>query len=616
MSSVAGFVIFVVLAFMLAASVVLGRAARRSLQEDLGAAERVFVENWSYRRSVLRSEARVVAEEPRLKAVTAAEEVSRETLVGVVQEIATAIGADLFVLTDASGGLLVDLADPEHAGQDLRGQTAVELALSSGEASGVWTTGQHVYQVQAVRIDFGDTPFGVLVLGYLVETALLDAIDRQAGARALLELDGRVTSTSSQAAELDPSAASGAIAALPTGAVGAEIVLGGERYLALAGRIPDYTGSRQLRFVLLRSLDEALAPAARLRNILGLIAIMGLGLAFVGAWRLGSSLSRPVERLVELSRQLGAGQLSARVTPEGPRETRALASAIHRMAEELGSARESLKNRDRMQRELEIAERIQTAILPRDPQVPGLEVAARMQPASEVGGDYYDIHPTPEGAWIGIGDVAGHGLTAGLIMLMIQSSVASLVRALPTTIPSNVITYLNQLVYLNVKERLGELEHATFVLLRYDETGRVTYAGAHEDLIVYRQRTRQCELIPTKGMWLGPVRDIGGMLPDRNLELEPGDLLVLYTDGIVEAMNAAQQVYDVERLCDQIRKAADAPVSDICDRIFDDVAAYSPVLDDDRTLIVLRQMATPAALRPDVGASDAPGGAAPAAHRP
>lgn len=582
-------VIAVVLAFMTAATVVLDRAARASLREELATAERVFVENWSYRRSMLSSQARVVAEEPRLKAVTAAEEVSRDTLVGVVQEIAKAIGSDLFVLTDAEGHLLVDVAEPESAGGDLTAQNAVAVALSKGEASGVWTSGQHIYQVHATRIDFGDSPFGVLVIGYLMESAFLDAIERQAGASALLQLDAKVVARSSSARSAQLEQSEHGLAALTPGALGEELTLGGRHYLALANGISDYTGTRQLRFVLLRSLDAALAPATRLRNVLGLIAAIALGVAFVSARRLASGLSRPIERLVELSRQLGAGQLTARAAPEGPRETRLLAASLNRMATELDGARESLKQRDRMQRELEIAQRIQTAILPRDPRVPGLEVAARMQPASEVGGDYYDIHPTPDGAWIGIGDVAGHGLTAGLIMLMLQSAVTSLVRALPNTIPSNIITYLNELVFLNVKERLGEQEHVTFLLLRYTENGQVTYAGAHEEIIVYRQATRRCELVQTRGMWLGPVREIGALIPDRNLQLEPGDMLVLYTDGIVEAMNAEQQMYDLDRLCRVIESMADAPARDICHQVFSDVAAHSPVLDDDRSLVILRQ---------------------------
>jgi hypothetical protein len=88
-----------------------------------------------------------------------------------------------------------------------------------------------------------------------------------------------------------------------------------------------------------------------------------------------------------------------------------------------------------LEKELEIGARIQTCILPAAIEVPGLSVSARMIPASEVGGDYYGVFPTHDGAWIGIGVVAGHGLTSGLVMLMMQSAVAALGRARPDALP-------------------------------------------------------------------------------------------------------------------------------------------------------------------------------------
>src|SRR5499427_5838204 len=88
---------------------------------------------------------------------------------------------------------------------------------------------------------------------------------------------------------------------------------------------------------------------------------------------------------------------------------------------------------DRLELEMEIASKIQTAILPNiTPRaVRGLEIAARMRRATEVGGDYYDVLPTEDGCWLGIGDVAGHGLPAGIIMLTIQSAIAALTQDRP-----------------------------------------------------------------------------------------------------------------------------------------------------------------------------------------
>src|SRR5690606_12868213 len=106
------------------------------------------------------------------------------------------------------------------------------------------------------------------------------------------------------------------------------------------------------------------------------------------------------------------------------------AAQLARALVEEVTRRESAE-RGRMRQELDIAARIQTAIQPKHPRVPGLELATVMVPATEVGGDYFDVLPCPGGCWIGIGDVAGHGLSAGLVMLMIQSIVAATVHVRP-----------------------------------------------------------------------------------------------------------------------------------------------------------------------------------------
>lgn len=569
----------------------LNRAAREALRVELTAAQRVFAETWNYRRSVLRSEARVVAEEPRLKAATSAEDVGRDTIVGVALELHQAVASDLFVLTDASGRLLLDAADPEQSGHDLTSHEVVREALSRGEASGVWTSGQAVYQVQARRLEFGETPFGVLVLGYAVGSKLVDSLERQLGARAVLELDGEpvVISNAAGAGDLQQATLRGPLSHTPSGGVH-ELEVANVRYLAVAGGLPGYSGQRKLRYALLRSLDVALAPSFRMQKLLFWIAGGALLLAIVSAAALSRLLSQPLEGLVGLTRRFALGDLSARVTPSGPQETRILADSLNRMAADLEHSQRALRQRDRLERELEIAERIQTALLPRVVNVSKLEVAARMVPATTVGGDYYDLQAAPSGAWLGIGDVAGHGLTAGLIMLMVQSGAASLVRGLPNAPPSQVVKLLNDVIFANVQQRLGESEHVTFALLRYYEDGRIVHAGAHEDMIVFRKAERRCEVLRTHGMWLAALPDIADMTSDREFRLAPGDVLLLYTDGITEAMSAEREMFGVDRVVAKLTELGDAPLDVICQSIFDSVQAFAPAQDDDRTIVVVRQL--------------------------
>jgi phosphoserine phosphatase RsbU/P len=584
-------VVAVVGAATLATAVVLDRSAREALRSDLRGAEQVFAESWTQRRSVLRSEVRVVAEEPRLKAVTAAEDVGRDTMVGVLLELHQAVASDLFVLTDADGRLILDAADPAQSGQDLGSHEVVREALAKGDASGIWTSGETVFQVQAQQLAFGETPFGVLVLGYSLGSKVVDSLERQVGARTVIELDGApvVVSNASKAGGLERAVLGEALSKMPSGDVH-ELDVGGARYLALAGELPGYSGKRKLRYALLRSLDQALAPALSVRRVLIAIALCAVGLALISASLLSRTLSRPLEALVGLTKQFAGGKLQARAVPSGPRETRLLGESLNQMAADLESVQRTLRQKDRLERELEIAERIQTALLPQLSRSSGLELAARMVPAATVGGDYYDFHPVPGGAWIGVGDVAGHGLTAGLIMVMVQSGVSGLVRALPDAHPSRLVNHLNEVVFSNVHQRLGESEHVTFSLLRYFEDGRIVHAGAHEDMIVYRRQSKRCEVIRTRGLWLGALPDSSQVTRDSEFKLEAGDVLVLYSDGIIEALDPSHRMYGLDRLLSRVTELGEQPVPRIVEAIFEDTTAFSPMQDDDRTVVVLRHV--------------------------
>jgi sigma-B regulation protein RsbU (phosphoserine phosphatase) len=261
---------------------------------------------------------------------------------------------------------------------------------------------------------------------------------------------------------------------------------------------------------------------------------------------------------------------------------------MNTMVEELDQSRRSLAEKKRLERELEIASRIQTSILPKAYDVAGLEIAARMIPASEVGGDYYDVFAMGDGCWVGIGDVAGHGLSAGLEMLMVQSVIAGLVRHAPRAAPSDHVRVLNQVLYDNIRDRLGQDEHITLTLLRYED-GTFTFAGAHEEILVCRAAGGPCEHIQTPGTWLGGMRDVSRATRDSKLELQPGDLMVLYTDGITEAQNKDRTQFGDERFTRVIEENRNEPVEVVRDRVIEAVQAWQAVQDDDISIVVIRR---------------------------
>ena len=240
--------------------------------------------------------------------------------------------------------------------------------------------------------------------------------------------------------------------------------------------------------------------------------------------------------------------------------------------------------------ELEIARRVQTSLVPKTFRVEQLEIAAAMLPAEEVGGDYYDVHAFPGGAFITIGDVSGHGLNAGLVMMMLQSALAGIVRARRAAQPRDVLLYLNDVLYDNVRVRLGQRDHVTLSVLRYTVDGRVRIAGAHEDVFLYRAATKLIERYRPRGAWIAARLDIAAVTDEEELRLAEGDVVVLYTDGVTEAINAAREQFDIARLGETIeRHAGEAPAA-IVDHILEAVRAFraGAVQEDDVSIVALR----------------------------
>jgi sigma-B regulation protein RsbU (phosphoserine phosphatase) len=214
--------------------------------------------------------------------------------------------------------------------------------------------------------------------------------------------------------------------------------------------------------------------------------------------------------------------------------------------------------------------------------------------ASEVGGDYYDLLPVGTGGcWVGIGDVSGHGLDAGLMMLMVQSGLSALMRQDAVDDPARLICHLNRMLHENVRIRLRRDDFATLTLFRFFSDGRFVFAGAHEEILIWRAATGRVEAVPTPGTWLGATRDVEPHMVNGANRLGEGDLLLLYTDGITEARSAAGEPFGIDRFSALVDEVSGAPTPDVCSRVLAAVDTWSPHREDDRTLIALRRLPSP-----------------------
>jgi phosphoserine phosphatase RsbU/P len=284
--------------------------------------------------------------------------------------------------------------------------------------------------------------------------------------------------------------------------------------------------------------------------------------------------------------------LAVRVNIAQGDELGQLGAAFNDMTGELGRARAALSDQARMARELEIAAQIQRALLPPNPSHPDFEFAGRMLPADEVGGDFYDVlsEPNNHALWISIGDVSGHGVGAGLVMLMAQAAIASHFLNDPSAEPARVLREVNSLLCENIANRLRDSKYVTAQLLTYTGAGRFACVGAHEWPLVFRAKTKRCEVIEAPGPWLGIIADLPD-IPVTVMTVEPGDVLCLYSDGVTEAQNDAGEQFDVARMAAAIERAMGEgkALDDVTRAVFDEVESFSGRHDDDWTMLLVKR---------------------------
>ncbi len=273
---------------------------------------------------------------------------------------------------------------------------------------------------------------------------------------------------------------------------------------------------------------------------------------------------------------------------------------MHAFQSVMGQRDKARDENARLGAELDVSRRIQHILLPSPEElaaVQGLEIATYMEPADEVGGDYYDILNHADGVRIGIGDVTGHGLESGVVMLMTQSAVRTLLATGEADIV-RVMQVLNSTIYNNV-QRMGSGKNLTLALLDYKpvidaagQRGQLRISGQHETVIVVR-RDGAVEVIDTDelGFPIGLVEEMAQFVSELTLELEQGDVVVLYTDGITEAADETHRLYGEQRLVEVVREHCRESPEYIKQAIIDDVKRHigTQTLYDDLTLVILKQ---------------------------
>jgi phosphoserine phosphatase RsbU/P len=331
---------------------------------------------------------------------------------------------------------------------------------------------------------------------------------------------------------------------------------------------------------------------------------------------LGRQITADIGQLAHSVQQLGRGDLDAAVPmPETP-ELAPLARALDQMRGDLAERRAALQRSTaeevRLAWELKVARDIQQSFLPQAfPEIPGAEVAAMMQAARDVGGDFYDVIPLNRGR-IGmlVADVAGKGFSAALYMALARTllrthSLSGRPRYLSEAIESAQLRQLMRAGSSGALAALGAVSQTNdYFVANHSSNGmfftvfyavyepsscRLVYVNAgHNPPLLYNAVTGAQS-------WLQPTDIAVGVLRDRAYEpqecrLAPGDVLVIYSDGVTEAFDAARCMFGVDRLLEIVRTHAQASASGLVEAISAAVRDHAGAMpqSDDITLLVLR----------------------------
>jgi len=352
-------------------------------------------------------------------------------------------------------------------------------------------------------------------------------------------------------------------------------------------------------------LSTIFTSTDQLRTLL-IALLIGVAVLFlvveIVAFAIGISLSRRITRAVhELydgTRRVIQGDFRHRIAVRARDQLGELTTSFNSMTSNLERLMSIEKEKERLQAELEIAREVQTQLYPKSaPPTRSLKLTVHCEPARVVSGDYYDYEPVQSDKLaFAIGDVAGKGISAALLMATLQAALRAQISAgiersgngasHSSLGAAHLVSELNKQIYAHTAPE----KYATFFFAMYDETtGRLRYTNAgHLPPIVIRKG--EAEMLDVNGTVVGafPL----SRYDESVVQLEFGDLLVCYTDGITEPENAYGEMFGEERLIEIVKRNAAQEDSTIIQNVLDAVRNWhaGSELPDDMTLLIARRL--------------------------
>ena len=364
-------------------------------------------------------------------------------------------------------------------------------------------------------------------------------------------------------------------------------------------------------------------------NDIFVLLLIGIGALFLvieaAALVMGTALARSITGSVHAlftgTSRVRRGDFTHRITIPSRDQLGELAESFNAMTASVETLMHEVAEKKRLEEELRIARQIQMSLLPRDTvSIPGLTISALCRPAREVGGDYYEFIPLG-GRRIGllVADVAGKGASAALYMAELKGLILSLGQIYES--PRTLLIETNRIM-------AGTLDARTFITMIYAvadlDAGTLTYARAGHTPLLYAsangaadapgESAMDVHVLTPDGLVVGLAgleTQFDDLLEERRIDIHPGDVAVLFTDGVSEAMNEANDLFGETRLQQVIAAHGDLPPDALRDRIVQAIETFVGTADqhDDMTMVLLRIDAIGAAAGTDADVAVAAHGA-------
>lgn len=374
------------------------------------------------------------------------------------------------------------------------------------------------------------------------------------------------------------------------------------RYLTVIG----YEKSSFCKFIYFHPVDQIVKPIYDIVSIIIIITFFIMIIVVIISMVFSSAITKPIMSLSDASLKIAKGNYDISIDVSTNNEMKTLSKAFNIMVKEVKNYTYNLEKmveertgelkdaHDKLQMahsalwsEMELAKKIQLSLLPVKPFIPGYDISAKMIAADEVGGDFYDIFDYGKRSMIAIGDVSGHGVTPGLITMIAQTIIDSLVTKDNEIELRELYINLNALLIKSIK-KLDVKMYITMSMLQEYGDGLFRGCGKHNDILVYRAETNTVEIIETNGIWLCIMENISEHVKEYKIKLNKGDIMLLYTDGLSEAANAEGKMFG-DFMPDYLLKYSNLTSKDILNNILSDFQNFLNKTEDDVTLLVIKR---------------------------